>query len=63
MTIRALELKSTDIIQNLSEDTWGAGFWAALQQRLADRNLYQGRIVDQRNDRTIQAARRLLGNP
>jgi TPR repeat protein len=63
MTIRALELKSTDILQNLSEDKWGVGFWAALQQRLADRNLYQGRIVDQRNDRTIQAARRLLGNP
>lgn len=63
MTIRALELKSTDIIQNLSEDRWGAGFWAALQQRLVDRNLYHGRIVDQRNDRTIQAARRLLGNP
>ncbi|WP_424753493.1 peptidoglycan-binding protein [Methylobacterium sp.] len=63
MTIRALELKSTDIIQNLSEDQWGAGFWAALQQRLVDRNFYHGRIVDQRNDRTIQAARRLLGNP
>ena len=45
------------------QDKWGVGFWAALQQRLADRNLYQGRVVDQRNDRTIQAARRLLGNP
>lgn len=63
LTIRALELKSTEILQNLEQDQWGAGFWAALQQRLADRNLYQGRVVDQRNDRTIQAARRLLGNP
>ena len=63
MTIRALELKSTEILQNLEQDKWGVGFWAALQQRLADRNLYQGRVVDQRNDRTIQAARRLLGNP
>ncbi|MCJ2064922.1 peptidoglycan-binding protein [Methylobacterium sp. J-088] len=63
MTIRALELKSTEIMQNLEQDKWGDGFWAALQERLAERSLYQGRIVDQRNDRTIQAARRLLGNP
>ncbi|MEH3065534.1 MAG: AAA family ATPase [Methylobacterium radiotolerans] len=63
LTIRALELKSTEILQNLEQDQWGAGFWAALQQRLADRNLYQGRVVDQRNDRTIRRARRLLGNP
>ncbi|MGU3467882.1 peptidoglycan-binding protein [Methylobacterium sp. C33D] len=63
LTIRALALKSTEILQNLEQDQWGAGFWAALQQRLAERNLYQGRVVDQRNDRTIQAARRLLGNP
>ncbi len=61
MTIRALELKDADILKNIEEDKWGAGFWAALQQRLAQRNLYQGRILDQRNDRTVQAARSLLG--
>lgn len=63
LTIRALELKSAEIMQNLEADKWGVGFWAAFQQRLADRKLYQGRIVDQRNDRTLQAARRVLGNP
>ena len=37
MTIRALELKDADILKNIEEDKWGAGFWAALQQRLAQR--------------------------
>ena len=63
MTVRALELKAKDILPNLENDKWGAGYWAALQQRLAARKLYRGRIVDQRNDRTLQAAGDLLGNP
>lgn len=59
--LRALDLKSADMVIMLERNAWGPGFWSALQSELTIRNLYTGTLVDRRNDRTIAAVRKLAG--
>lgn len=61
LALRALDLKDADMDNALDKETWGAGFWAALQQQLARRNMYSGDIVDRKNDRTMLAVHQLAG--
>jgi len=58
---RSLELKDKETVTSLERDSWRPGFWAALQRQLARRGLYIGNVVDQKNDRTMMAVRKLAG--
>ena len=61
MITRSLELKDKETVTSLERDSWGPGFWAALQRQLAQRGLYTGNVVDQKNDRTMLAIHKLAG--